>query len=385
MRVTAIETITYDDDADLTDTERDIDITTLRVHTDEGVVGLGETFPQAGMEGAALHGPIADHVLGADPRDVQGLRDDLRTYFNYYGHAGAEMRALSALDVACWDLKGRVAGEPIYQLLGGKAREEIPTYNTSYDQEYDFRTEPVALAESLLDQGVTSMKIWPFDEFAAKTRGQRISDADLEAGLEPIRRIREAVGDEMDVAVEFHGRWALTPAKKLVRAVEPYDPLWVEDVIRKGDIDAYRRLAEATDAPLCVSERLIGRYEFRQAIRTGAIDIAMPDLCWTGGISEARAVADMAESAHLPVAPHNSGGPVLHFADAHLSATIPNLYVMETIRDRYDGWHRNLVTEPLSVEDGSLPVPEGPGLGTTFDESLLDHPGTEVRRTELDG
>jgi len=385
MRVTAIETITYDDDADLTDTERDIDITTLRVHTDEGVVGLGETFPQAGMEGAALHGPIADHVLGADPRDIQGLRDDLRTYFNYYGHAGAEMRALSALDVACWDLKGRVAGEPIYQLLGGKAREEIPTYNTSYDQEYDFRTEPVALAESLLDQGVTSMKIWPFDEFAAKTRGQRISDVDLEAGLEPIRRIREAVGDEMDVAVEFHGRWALTPAKKLVRAVEPYDPLWVEDVIRKGDIDAYRRLAEATDAPLCVSERLIGRYEFRQAIRTGAIDIVMPDLCWTGGISEARAVADMAESAHLPVAPHNSGGPVLHFADAHLSATIPNLYVMETIRDRYDGWHRNLVTEPLSVEDGSLPVPGGPGLGTTFDESLLDHPGTEVRRTELAG
>ena len=252
-------------------------------------------------------------------------------------------------------------------MLGGKAREEIPTYNTSYDQEYDFRTEPVALAESLLDQGITSMKIWPFDEFAAKTRGQRISDVDLEAGLEPIRRIREAVGDEMDVAVE------------------PYDPLWVEDVIRKGDIDAYRRLAEATDAPLCVSERLIGRYEFRQAIRTGAIDIVMPDLCWTGGISEARAVADMAESAHLPVAPHNSGGPVLHFADAHLSATIPNLYVMETIRDRYDGWHRNLVTEPLSVEDGSLPVPEGPGLGTTFDKSLLDHPGTELRRTELDG
>ena len=111
----------------------------------------------------------------------------------------------------------------------------------------------------------------------------------------------------------------------------------------------------------------------------------MPDLCWTGGISEARAVADMAESAHLPVAPHNSGGPVLHFADAHLSATIPNLYVMETIRDRYDGWHRNLVTEPLSVEDGRLPVPEGPGLGTTFDESLLDHPGTEVRRTEFAG
>jgi L-alanine-DL-glutamate epimerase-like enolase superfamily enzyme len=385
MRVTAIETITYDDDSPLTDTERDIDLTTLRLHTDAGVVGLGETFPQAEMETAALHGPIADHVLGADPRDVQGLRDDLATYFNYYGHAGAEMRAVSALDIACWDLKGRAAGEPLYQLLGGTARDAIPTYNTSYEREYDFRTEPVALAESLLDEGITSMKIWPFDEFAAETRGQRISTADLEAGLEPLRRIREAVGDEMDVAVEFHGLWALTPAKKLVRAVEQYDPLWVEDVVRKGDLEAYSRLSAATDAPLCVSERLVGRYEFRQALRTGAIDVVMPDLCWTGGVSEARAIADLAESEHLPVAPHNSGGPVLHFANAHLAASIPNLYVMETIRDRYDGWHRNLVTDALSVADGRLPVPEGPGLGTEFDESLLDHPDTTVRRTELDG
>ena len=383
MRVTAIETITYDPDSDLTDTERDIDITTLRVHTDEGIVGLGETFPQAEMETAALHGPIADHILGEDPRNIQGIRDDLQTYFNYYGHAGAELRALSALDIACWDLKGRAAGEPIYQLLGGKARDEIPTYNTSYDQEYDFRTEPVALAESLLDQGITSMKIWPFDEFAKKTRGQRIADSDLNAGLEPFKRIRDAVGDEMDVAIEFHGLWSLTPAKKLVRAVEEYNPLWVEDVIRKGDLEAYARLSKATEVPLCVSERLMGRYEFRQALRTGAVDIVMPDLCWTGGISEARAIADMAESEHLPVAPHNSGGPVLHFAGAHFSATVPNLYLMETIRDRYNGWHRNIVTEPLSVEDGVLPVPDGPGLGTEFNESLLDHPDTRVRRTEL--
>jgi L-alanine-DL-glutamate epimerase-like enolase superfamily enzyme len=385
VQLTAIETITYDAASDLTDTERDIDLTTLRVHTDAGVVGLGETFPQAGMETAALHGPIADQVLGADPRNVERLRDDLATYFNYYGHAGAELRATSALDVACWDVKGRAAGEPIYQLLGGATRDRIPTYNTSYDRAYDFRTEPVALAESLLDEGITSMKIWPFDEFAPKTRGQRISSTDLEAGLEPLRRIREALGDAMDVAVEFHGLWSLTPATKLVRAVEAYDPLWVEDVIRKGDLEAYARLGDATTAPLCVSERLMGRYEFRQALRTGAVDVVMPDLCWTGGLTEARAIADLAESEHLPVAPHNSGGPVLHFADAHLAATIPNLYVMETIRDRYDGWHQNLVTDSLVVEDGTLPLPEGPGLGTQLRESLLDHPDTTVRRTTLEG
>jgi L-alanine-DL-glutamate epimerase-like enolase superfamily enzyme len=382
MEITALETVTYDQAADLTDTERDIDLTTLRVHTDTDLVGLGETFPQAGMETAALHGPVADHVVGRDPRRVPAIRDDLLTYFNYYGHAGAEMRAFSALDIALWDLKGQAVDAPVYELLGGAARESIPTYNTSYDQTYDFMTEPVALAESLLDEGISSMKIWPFDEFAAKTRGQRITTVDLEAGLQPIRAIREAVGAEMDIAVEFHGLWALPPAKRLVNAVAEYDPLWVEDVIRKGTFEAYERLRQATNVPMCVSERLVGRYEFAELLRTGAVDIVMPDPCWTGGFSEALAVAAMAEAKQLPVAPHNSGGPVLHFADAHLSAAIPNLYVMETIRDRYDGWHRNLVTEALPVRDGRLPLPEGPGLGTSFDESLLNDPSTEVRRTE---
>jgi len=383
MRITSLQTIQFSEGSALTDTERDIDLTLVRVHTDEGVVGLGETFPQAGMEREALHGPIADQVLGADPRDIEGIRDDLNTYFNYYGHAGAEMRATSALDIALWDVKGRLAGEPVYQLLGGRARERIPTYNTCYDTEYDFNEEPVALAESLLDQGITSMKIWPFDRFAERTRGQRIATEDLETGLEPIRRIREAVGDTMDIAVEFHGLWSLTAGKRLVRAVAEYDPLWVEDVVRKGDYEAYHQLAEAVDVPLCISERLVGRYEFQQALRTGAVDVVMPDLCWTGGLSEGKAIAAMAEANHLPVAPHNSGGPVLHRANAHLSATIPNLYVMEAIRDRYDGWHRNLVTDPLSVTDGTLELPAGPGLGTRLDESLIDHPETIVHETTL--
>ncbi|MFB6105541.1 MAG: mandelate racemase/muconate lactonizing enzyme family protein [Halobacteriaceae archaeon] len=383
MEITGIETVQFDRDSELVNLERDMDLTFLRVHTDEGVVGLGETFPHRGMEAEALHGPVAANVLGEDPRDVQGIRDDLQTYFNYNGHAGAEMRALSALDIALWDLKGRAAGVPVYELLGGRAREEIPAYNTCYDDEFDFNTEAGALAESLVDQGITSMKVWPFDPYAEKTRGQRISTADLEAGLEPIREIRETVGDAMDVAVEFHGLWSVTAAKRIVRAVAEYDPMWVEDVVRKGNPEAYARLAEAVDVPMTVSERLIGRYEFQQAMETGAVDVVMPDLCWVGGLSEARAIAEMAETRHLPVAPHNSGGPILHVVNAHYCASIPNLYVMETIRDRYDGWHNNLVTETCPVRDGTLSPPDAPGLGTRLKEELFDHPDTRVRRTEL--
>jgi galactonate dehydratase len=204
MEITALETIQFDPKSDLTDTERDIDLTLLRVHTDESIIGLGETFPQAEMEAGAIHGPIADRILGRDAHDIEAIRDDLQTYFNYYGHAGAESRAMSALDIALWDAKGKAAGEPIYQFLGGNVRDEIPAYNTCYDRTFDFRDEPVALAESLLNQGISSMKIWPFDKFAAETRGQRITPDQLQAGLEPIRRIRDAVGSEMDIAVELH-------------------------------------------------------------------------------------------------------------------------------------------------------------------------------------
>lgn len=383
MEITAVETIRFDPDSDLTDTERDIELTLLRVHTDEGVVGLGETYPHGAVEAAMLRGPVADRVLGRDPRNVESIRHDLVRDFNYYSHTGVENRALSALDIALWDIKGQLHDQPIYQLLGGAARDSIPTYNTSYDATYDFMTEPVELASSLLDQGITSMKVWPFDEFAHKTGGNRISAADLETGLEPIRAIDEAFGDEMDIAVEFHGLWGLTAGKQLVSAVDKFDPLWVEDVMQKGSVDAYRQLSAATEAPLCISERLMGRHEFKQAMDTGAVDIVMPDLCWTGGLTEGTAIASMAETYHLPVAPHNCGGPVLHFATAHLCATIPNLYLMETVRDRYDGWHGNLVTDTHQVTSGELPLPAGPGLGTTLDESIFSRADTIVERVDL--
>lgn len=359
----------------------DLEPTLLRVHTDDGAVGLGETYPIGGMETAAIHGPIADRVLGRDPQDVEAIRDDLLTQFNFYGHAGAEARATSALDVALWDLKGRLAGEPVYNLLGGRSREAAPVYNTCFPRE-DFLTRPAELAESLLDDGIGAMKIWPFDDYADETRGQRIASRDLDAALDPVRAIREAVGDRMEIAIELHGRWSLTPARKIAGALAEYDPLWVEDAIRKGNVDAYRRLADGLDVPLTLSERLVGRYEYQQLLRTGAVDVVMLDVEWTGGLTEARAVASMAEAHHLPVAPHNAGGPVLHAASAHLATAIPNLYVLESVRGWYDGWHERVLDRPLPVEDGELAAPDGPGLGVALDDAVLDHPDVTVRETE---
>lgn len=383
MEITSIETIGFEEDSPLVNTERDIRLTFVRLHTKEGICGLGETFPLHGMETEAIHGPIAELLLGKDAKKIEAFNDNMYNYFNYYGYAGAELRAMSAIDIALWDLKGKYLDAPIYELLGGRTREVIPMYNTCYETEFDFMNEPVELAESLLDLGINSMKIWPFDSYAEKTRGQRISRRDLLEAIEPIKVIRENFGDEINVAIEGHGLWALPPAKKIARAIEKYDPIWIEDLIRKGNLERYGQLQKVTEVPLCVSERLMGLYEFDMVIDSGAVDIVMPDLCWTGGFTGGKKIAGMAEAKHLPIAPHNSGGPVLHFANKHFSAVIPNLFLMESIRDRYNGWHRDLITNNSMLENGKLILPDEPGLGTKIKPEIIDHPTTNVRQTRV--
>ena len=157
---------------------------------------------------------------------------------SYSGWAGAEMRAISAIDVALWDLAGKSSGVPVYQLLGGASREAIRTYNTCYDH-IDFLTEPVKLARDLARSGIHAMKIWPFDPVARETRGQFITAAQMRQGLEPLRLIREELGDSMDVAMEFHGYWNLPCAIEIAKALEPYSPLWLEEMLPQDNLAAY--------------------------------------------------------------------------------------------------------------------------------------------------
>ena len=168
------------------------------------------------------------------------------------------------------------------------------------------------------------MKIWPFDGVARETGGQFITAAQMRQGIEPLRLIREEFGDSMDVAMEFHGYWNLPCAIQIAQALEPYAPMWLEEMLPQDNLAAYAELARATRLPLCLSERLMTRWGFRELIENRAARIIMPDICWCGGISEAKKIASMAETHYLPVAPHNCGGPVLHVASAHLAANLTN-------------------------------------------------------------
>jgi L-alanine-DL-glutamate epimerase-like enolase superfamily enzyme len=319
--------------------------------------------------------------VGQDPSRIDWLWREMHLAVSYAGWAGAEIRAISAVDMALWDLAGKVAGQPLYQLLGGASRERIPTYNTCYDH-LDFHREPERLAESLLESGIRAMKIWPFDPVARRGGGQRITAEEIQEGLEPLERIRQRCGRTMDVAMEFHGFWSLAAARQIARALEPLEPMWLEEMLPQDNLAAYRELARATRLPLTLSERLATRWGYRELFENRAAAVIMPDISWCGGISEAKKIATAAETHYLPVAPHNCGGPVLHAASLHLAANLPNLYILESVRRHYADEYRGLVTPIVQPENGSFPLPPGPGLGVELEPAVLTREDAIIRRSE---
>jgi len=222
------------------------------------------------------------------------------------------------------------------------------------------------------------MKIWPFDPVAKQTGGQYITAAQMREGLAPLEKIRERFGDTIDVAMEFHGYWNLPSGIRIAQALEPLAPMWLEEMLPQDNLASYAELSAATSLPLCVSERLMTRWGFRELIENRAARIIMPDICWCGGISEAKKIASMAETYYLPVAPHNCGGPVLHMASAHLAANVVNLFIMETVRRNYLEDHKGIVTSILLPQNGVLPLPPGPGLGIELDPQMLKRPDITV-------
>ncbi len=398
MKITAIETLRVVEFANLL---------WLRVHTDEGVAGLGETFFMPQSVEAYVHEAVAPKVLGRDPLAIDRIARDLTGYLGFRA-TGAEMRGNSALDIALWDLFGKVTNQPIAQLLGGFSRPRIRTYNTcagtaymrgnigqrsgnwglgatrDYDDLDAFLNRADELAAELLAEGITAMKIWPFDLAAERNDGQYIAPHELKTALVPFEKIRRSVGDRMDVMVEFHSLWQLLPAMTIAKALAPFNTFWHEDPIRMDSLASLKRYAEVSPAPICASETLATRWAFRDLLETGAAGVVMLDLSWCGGLSEARKIAAMAEAWHLPVAPHDCTGPVVLCASTHLSLNAPNALMQESVRAYYRTWYRDLVTALPDVADGYITVPPGPGLGMDLLPDIEQRFTVTKRMSELE-
>ena len=379
MKITQVET--------LRSTEHE-NVLWVRIHTDEGLTGLGETFFGAQAVEAYIHEFAQQKLIGQSPLDIERLGRELRGYLGFVG-TGVEMRGNSAIDIALWDLFGKVTNQPLYQLLGGKCRDSIRTYNTcaganyvrsnitqsssnwnlganteeGFDDINGFLNHADELALSLLDQGITAMKIWPFDLYAEQSNGTYISNADLNRALEPFRKIRKAVGDKMDIMVEFHSLWNLPTALKIADALEEFNTFWHEDPIRMDSLSSLPRYAARSKAPVCASETMGGKWAFADLLETHSAGIVMIDLSWCGGLTEARNIASMADAYHLPVSPHDCTGPVVLTASTHLSLHAHNALVQESVRAFYNGWYKDYVTAIAKVTHGMITVPEGPGLG----------------------
>jgi galactonate dehydratase len=383
----------------------------VRIHTDDGLVGLGETYYLPRAVAAVIHDVYAPLLLGRDPLEIENHWSNMFSLVNFCGFAGAEMRAISAIDVALWDLAGQHLGQPIYTLLGGRNRDRIRVYNTCVgygkypDLDAWMNGRAGELARDLVTQGITAMKIWPFDAFASTLAGPTrlrepftiwgashaggilchdISTEDLKRGVAIVEDIRRAVGDRIAIAIEGHARWNLPTTQRIARALEPYDIMWLEEMMPPDNVEAYVRLKQATRIPICQSERVFTRWNFRQYVEKPAADVIMPDFAWGGGITEGRKVCSLADTYYLPVTSHDTIGPVALWSAAHLMLHVPNAYVVETVRGYVDGWYDDVVTDRIEISEGHLTLPTRPGLGTRLREDLLTRPNVRVETTTLD-
>ena len=398
MKITALETIRNAEFPNLL---------WLHVYTDEGLIGLGETFFGAQAVEAYIHESVAPQLLGQDPSRIDYIARKLYGYLGFRG-SGVETRGNSAIDIALWDLWGKRTAQPIYQLLGGLTREQVRVYNTCAGYRY-VRQRPVQttdnwgldgeegpyedlnaflnradeLALSLLQQGIQAMKIWPFDHAAENNGGLHISSAELRRALEPFEKIRKAVGDKIDIMVEFHSLWNLPTACRIAEAVNPFQPYWMEDPVKMDSLSVVGEYRQRTGLPVTASETLSYRTGYKDLLEAKAVDIVMPDLSWCGGISEAKKIATMAEAHQLPVAPHDCTGPVVLMASSHLSLNAPNALLQETVRAFYTGWYKEIVTALPIIEEGYLRLEPNPGLGLELLPDFLMRNDTYRQHSEL--
>lgn len=365
-------------------------ITFLEVVTDSGIVGLGETYYTPKSVTAYLAEVLAPMVLDSDPLQIEAFWRRAYDGSHVYGNKGIEMRCLSAVDVALWDIFGQVTGQPLWQLLGGNTHPEgVLVYNTCASAGYAQGTPGIRrtnaqqitnlyrdyeawhedagkLARSLLDMGIKGMKIWPFDPFALSNRGQTISAREIEEGLRPWKQIRDAVGMEIDVILEGHGYWALQPARRIAEALEPYKPVLLEDLMKPDNPHTLAKLRQSTSTPICASELLMNRYAVQEMMAANACDVVMTDITWSGGITEARKIAYMADTHNLGIIFHDCTGPVTLAAGLHLSAHCTNSWMQEIVRSYTLGYYLDLVDHAFVVENGRVQPPQRPGIGVAI-------------------
>jgi galactonate dehydratase len=340
----------------------------VRLHTDAGVTGLAEATAHDKPEAVcAAVAEMRDYYLGESPFDTERLA--LEMYRDeWFSNNVVNTTVVSAIDTACWDIKGKLLDQPLYELLGGRVHDDLRAYANGWYTDTGGTPAGFAdAAERVVDDGYTALKFDPFG-----SAWERMSRADRNDALDRVAAVREAVGPDVEILIEGHGRFTPGAAVEMARDLEPYDPTWFEEPTMPDNIDNLRQVAERSTIPISTGERLVSQFSHQALLRETDVDIVQPDLSNCGGVTGGKKIAAMAESEHVSFAPHNPQGPVATAVAAHVCASTPNFMIQEVFEDYDVDWKGDLLKDPITIADGHIEVPEGPGLGVELDLDAVE-------------
>ena len=349
----------------------------VRVETDAGVYGLGEGSLEGreqSVQGVVTE--LARYLVGQDPTRIEQHYEVLYRQAVWTGGAVLQS-AISAVEMALWDIKGKLLGVPVYELLGGRYRDRLKLYANGWWYAGGTPAEVAAAARATVARGYGGLKFNPFNRqpgFDAHRLDNRI----LHDGVDYVAAVREAVGPEVELYLDYNAAFAnVGDAVRVTRALEAYNVSFVEEPIPQENMNELGYFRRKVNVPVATGERLFTPYAFQQLLAAGAADVAQPDLCHCGGLLAARKIATLAEMHYVSLAPHNPNGPIGESASVQLAACTPNFMVLEHFVP--EPWRGDVVGQPYRIREGWLEVPDGPGLGIDFDETAAAAHPFQVR------
>jgi galactonate dehydratase len=352
----------------------------VRVETAEGIVGWGEgtNFPGVQPIATAI-GNLRSAVVGQSAWDIEKLWNRMYRYLYYNGMGGVVMAAISAIDVALYDVVGKKLGVPVYKLLGGQVHEKLRVYANGWTDGIDRTSEALTKrTKELVAKGYTGCK---FDPFSSSPYNREVTREDLRDAVAQVKAIREAGGPDYDIAIDVHGRWNTKSTIEIIRALEPYRLFFYEEAVPPENIAAMVEVQRSVNVPLATGERIFGRHGFRELLEKQAVRIIQPDIARTGGITEFKKIAAMADTYYVPVAPHNPNGPICTIASLHACLSIPNFLILEFFEPDEQVF-REMVVGGLRSDRGSVYPVMAPGLGINITDDFLRKYKFDERRTE---
>tara|TARA_Y100000588_G_scaffold126121_2_gene138173 strand:- start:2564 stop:3730 length:1167 start_codon:yes stop_codon:yes gene_type:complete len=358
----------------------------LRIDTDEGISGIGEATSSGGggsiivgnilnfLKNSTLKEDFRETLIGENPEHVDLIWHKLfRRFTGGGGFGGFVTTVMSGIDIALWDIKGKIANKPIYEILGGgPVRDQIEMYTHVQPGDPSYAANQ---AKELVSKGFKTIKLDPFQP-EMKQHHRRyiqgmISPKAATLGQDTVAAIRESVGPEIEILIDCHGNFNVPTAIKIAKMLEPYNIGWFEEPVQPNSNEALKQVKESVNVPICVGERLYTRWDFLPILKENLAEYLMPDILWTGGISELYKISTLAETFYVPVSPHDASGPINILAGAHTMMTVPNFFKLEMNHSSLPTLNM-MISEPININQGYLELPSNPGLGVELNEDYLE-------------